>query len=131
MNIERLRPLAPDLTRRAPRSPYAALTEVLPAVAARLVDKCRAELAGQSGDYHYNCPLDQKFFGATGLRAGALREFIATGASDAEVAHWMLHNATVPPEKITRWGRRFRMNPVWYLLEFEDWLHERSHARRK
>jgi hypothetical protein len=51
MNTERLRTLALNLNRTSPRSPYTALGNVFPAVAARLVDKCRAELLGQSGSY--------------------------------------------------------------------------------
>ena len=29
-----------------------------------------------------------------------------------------------PPEQIAAWSRRFRANPLWRLLEFEDWLHK-------
>ena len=61
MNTENLRALAPDLNSVPPRSPYAALGEDFPVVAARLVDKCRAELLGQSGFYQYDCPLDRMF----------------------------------------------------------------------
>ena len=129
VNTERLRAQAPDLNRIAPRSPYMPLGKEFPAVAARLVDKCRAELLGQSGDYHYNCPMDQKFFVAAGLEAEPLREFVATGADDDEVAAWMQANATAPKEEIIEWGRRFRMNPLWRLLDFEDWLHERRQSR--
>ncbi len=129
MNLEQLRTLAPDLNRSAPRSPYLALCKEFPAVAARLVDKCRAELVGQSGSYHFDCPLDRRFFAAAGLEAAALREFIATGADDNEVAAWMRTHATVPLEKITSWGHRFRANPIWRLLELEDWLHQRRRRR--
>ena len=62
---------------------------MFPAVGARLVDKCRAELLGQSGSYEYNCPMDRMFFAATGIEAELLREFIATGANDNEVATWI------------------------------------------
>ena len=131
MNTEKLRAQAPDLNRNAPRSPYVALGEEFPAVAARLVDKCRAELLGQSGEYHFNCPMDQKFLVAAGLEAEPLREFIATGADDEEVAAWMRANARVPMEKIIAWGRRFRRNPLWRLLDFEDWLHQRRQGRTR
>ena len=129
MNAERLHALALDLNRTAPRSPRAALGN-FPAVAARLVDKCRAELAGWSGSYHYNCPMDRKFFAASGLDAEALRQFIATGASDAEVAAWMSQNAAPQQKKITDWSRRFLANPLWRLLDFEDWLHVRMASRK-
>jgi len=122
--MEKLRALARDLNRTAPRSPRTALGN-FPAVAARLVDKCRAELVDWSGAYHYNCPMDRKFFAACGLDAEALREFIATGANDAEVAAWMSQNAAAPQRKIADWGRRFLANPLWRLLDLEDWLHTR------
>jgi Domain of unknown function (DUF5069) len=125
----KVRALALDLNRTAPRSPRAALGE-FPAVAARLVDKCRAELVGQSGSYHYNCPMDQKFFAASGIEAEGLRDFIATGADDTEIAAWMRQNATATQEKITSWSRRFLANPLWRLLDLEDWLHVRAARRR-
>lgn len=128
MNTEKLRALAPDLNRTAPRSPRAPLNEDFPALAARLVDKCRAELIGASGSYHYDCPLDRRFFSATGLEAGTLRELIATGAQDGEVASWMSTHARLPREEIVAWGRRLRRNPLLRLLDFDDWLHRRRHA---
>jgi hypothetical protein len=131
MNTEKLRALAPDLNRSAPRSPYIALGDEFPAVAARMVDKCRAELLGQSGSYRYDCPMDRRFFAAAGLEAGPLREFIATGADDAEVATWISAHARAPREKIISWCRQFRANPLWRLLDFEDWLHQRRHRKTK
>jgi hypothetical protein len=128
MNIEKLRVLAPDLTRTAPRSPRAPLSENFPALAARLVDKCRAELAGMGGSYHYDCPLDRRFFAATGLEAGPLREFIATGAQDGEVAAWMSAHARSPREEIVAWGQRWRRNPLLRLLDLDDWMHRHRHA---
>jgi Domain of unknown function (DUF5069) len=129
VNTEKLRTLALDLNRTAPRTPRAALGN-FPAVAARLVDKCRAELVGRSGSYHYNCPMDRKFLAACGLDAEALREFIATGANDAEVAAWMSQHAVAPQRKIADWSRRFLANPLWRLLDFEDWLFVRLTNRR-
>ena len=45
-------------------------------------------------------------------------------AHDVEVAIWMRARAKAPPEQIAAWNRRFRANPLWRLLEFEDWLHK-------
>jgi hypothetical protein len=128
--MEKLRALALDLNRTAPRSPRVALGN-FPAVAARLVDKCRAELVGQSGSYHYNCPMDRKFFAASGISAEALREFIATGADDIEIAAWMRQNAAVPQQKIADWARPFLANPLWRLLDLEDWIHVRLASRKR
>ena len=36
----------------------------------------------------------------------------------------MRARAKAPPEQIAAWSRRFRANPLWRLLEFEDWLHK-------
>src|SRR5262245_28192037 len=113
MNTERLRTLALNLNHTSPRSPYAALGNVFQAVAARLVDKCRAELLGQSGSYEYNCPMDRMFFAATGVEAELLREFIATGADDNEVEAGISGEATGPEEAIGRWGRGLRRERMW------------------
>jgi fibro-slime domain-containing protein len=53
-----------NLTQRPPRSARVRLGGYV--ILARLLDKCRAELQGASGEYHYNCPLDQRFFKFTG-----------------------------------------------------------------
>ena len=95
MNTEKLRAFAPDLNRVAPRSPFAAL-EDFPVWAARLVDKCRAELLGQAGSYHFNCPMDRRFLEAAGLSPEPLRNFVVTGADDKEVAAWMLPRSKRP-----------------------------------
>ena len=112
MPPDKLRSLALDLNETAPRSPYAPLGASFPAVAARLVDKCRAELLGRAGSYHYNCPMDRRFFAASGLEPAALRDFISTSADDVEVASWMRARAKAPPEQIADWSRRFRANPL-------------------
>lgn len=81
--------------------------------------------------YHYNCPMDRKFFAACGLDARALREFVVTEADDAEVAGWMTQNAAVPQKKITDWSGRFLANPQWRLLNLEDWLRVRVSCRAR
>jgi len=48
------------LTKQAPHSPRQRIAGF--AIAARTVDKCRASLAGTLGEYHYDCPLDNKLF---------------------------------------------------------------------
>jgi hypothetical protein len=68
---------APDLTKRPPRSPRQRLGGY--ALLPRMLDKGRAEIAGTSGEYHYNCPLDQRILNFLGLDPGALREQLANG----------------------------------------------------
>ena len=74
---------APDLTKRAPRSPRQRLGGY--ALLPRMLDKGRAEIAGQSGEYHYNCPLDQRFVQFVEIDPVALREQLAAGEGDGEV----------------------------------------------
>jgi len=79
---------APDLTRHPPRSPRTRLGGYvhLP----RLIDKARAVAAGRSGDYHYNCPFDQRFFAFTGITPDAFMAEIKAGRSDGELLAYVL-----------------------------------------
>ncbi len=56
---------AKDLTKEPPRSPRERIGGY--AMLCRTIDKCRAHLAGQVGDYHFDCPLDKTLFGFESL----------------------------------------------------------------
>src|SRR5206468_11079490 len=60
-NLEKVKLLARDLRdgKEFPRSPRATLAGYV--LAARAVDKCRAVLVDWQGEYHSNCPLDQRW----------------------------------------------------------------------
>jgi hypothetical protein len=79
-NLDRVRELAPDLNKQQPRSPREELGGY--ELAARTLDKCRATLAGTNADFQFNCPMDQQFFAATGIKADDFKQFVATGADD-------------------------------------------------
>ncbi len=85
---------APDLTKRAPRSMRVRLGGFL--ILPRMLDKGRAEIAGTHGEYHYNCPLDQRFLEFVGIDPLQLREQLAQGKGDGEILHWILSNAQHP-----------------------------------
>jgi hypothetical protein len=75
--------------------------------------------------------MDQVFFRFTKIDPQKLREFVATGASDEEVAHWIELNSSVQdPGKIATWVRLFRLNPFTLLLDLDDWIHTRRAARK-
>ena len=76
-----------DLTKRPPRSPRLCLGGY--ALLPRMLEKGRAKIAGTSGEYHYNCPLDQRILNFLGLDADALREQLATGKGDGEILQWV------------------------------------------
>jgi len=76
-----------DLSTDTPRDPREMLAGFM--VVPRIIDKCRAVVAGTNDEYHYNCGLDKKFFEFSGIRADAFQEFVATGATDAEIETWL------------------------------------------
>jgi hypothetical protein len=81
---------APDLTQHPPRSPRVRLGGYV--LLPRMIDKCRAELAGKNGPYHYNCPLDQRLLAFAGVDADAFKAEIAKGKGDGELLTWFQEN---------------------------------------
>jgi Domain of unknown function (DUF5069) len=123
---QRVISLAPDLTKTSPRSPRASLGNYK-VLAARTLDKCRAELAGTAGSYHFNCPLDRVFFRFTGIDSEKFKTFVATGASDQEVGDWISKESRVQDKsKIATWALLFQLNPINLILDGDDWLHRRK-----
>ena len=65
----------PDLTQRSPRSPRVRLGGYV--ILPRMLDKGRATEAGKHGEYHYNCPMDERFLNFVGVSADALKKQLA------------------------------------------------------
>jgi hypothetical protein len=82
---------APDLTQRPPRSPRVRLGGYV--ILPRMLDKGRATLVGKEGEYHYDCPTDQRFLTFVGINAPALKNQLATGKGDGEILQWIEKNA--------------------------------------
>jgi hypothetical protein len=93
---------APDLTRHPPRSPRTRLGGYvhLP----RLLDKARAVAAGRGGDFHYNCPFDQKFFAFTGLGHAAFMRQIKAGKTDSEILAYVRARSKRNDSEIAVWS---------------------------
>ena len=108
-NLEKVKLLAPDLRdgKEYPRSPRETFAGYV--LAARAVDKCRAVLAGTQGEYHSNCPLDQIWLKFAEIDYDAYRSFVATGATDEEVAAWIdVHAKKRPHSEIVVWNNKQR-----------------------
>jgi hypothetical protein len=92
-NLEKVQLLARDLRngKQFPRSPRETLAGYV--LAARAVDKCRAVLVGWQGEFHSNCPLDQRWLKFAEIDYGAFRLFVASGATDDEIAEWIEKHA--------------------------------------
>jgi hypothetical protein len=104
---EKLKDLALDLDQQPPRSPREMLAGYV--LAPRILDKFRAELMGTLGGYWTNRYMDRLFFDFTGIDPQAFQAFVATGATDEEVAEWIEQHAQ-PREKveIVKWNNRLR-----------------------
>ena len=105
-----------------PRSPRETLGGYV--IAARTLDKCRASIAGKLGEYKFDCPLDNFFFGFTEITADSFREFVSTGADDDSVAEWIETNAR-PRERreIIQWNNDMRTKRICDLpVELQEFL---------
>lgn len=89
---------APDLQQRPPRSPRVRLGGYV--ILPRMLDKGRATIASTAGEYHFNCPLDQRFFAFVGLDAAKVKKELARGKSDGEILEWIQTHAKVKPSAV-------------------------------
>ena len=108
-NLETVKLLARDLRggKEFPRSPRETFAGYV--LAARAVDKCRAVLVGWQGEYHSNCPLDQRWLKFAEIDYDAFRSFVATGATDLQIATWIGEQAKKRPRaEIILWNNRER-----------------------
>jgi hypothetical protein len=95
---------APDLTQRPPRSPRTRLGGY--AIFPRCLDKGRATIAGKNGEYHFACPLDQRFFEFVGIKADDLKKQLASGKGDGEILEWVTAHSRNKrePWEVAQWS---------------------------
>jgi Domain of unknown function (DUF5069) len=107
-NLEKVKLLARDLRdgKQFPRSPRQTLVGYV--LAARAVDKCRAVLLGWEGEYHSNCPLDQRWL------------------KFAEIAAWISDHAKKRPRaEIIAWNNKERDLHLSDLpLELQEYMED-------
>ncbi len=110
-----------DLTVEAPRSPYERINGF--AILARTIDKCRAVIAGQNGEYHFNCPLDQVLFGWKGIDAEEFKAFVATGATDEEIGNWVFeHGTEKSKDEVDAWSDAFKTDFSYSTNDKKEWF---------
>jgi hypothetical protein len=94
---------ARDLTKQAPHSPRERIAGFV--IAKRAVDKCRASLAGTSGEYRYDCPLDNQLFSFKGITAGQFKIAVEAAMNYEDVGAWLQANGTgKTPVEIKTWS---------------------------
>jgi hypothetical protein len=123
---------APDLTKQPPRSARVRLGGY--ALLPRLLDKCRAEIAGKNGEYHFNCPLDQQFLSFVGVDAQLLKAEVATGKGDGEILDWINAHASLrrSPWEIVQWSswRDQAVPSDFETREFFNGMHKEAGPNR-
>ncbi len=87
-----------NLNQHPPRSPRVRLGGFV--ILPRLLDKCRATLNKANGDYHYDCPLDQRFLTYMGVDSEALKAEVKKGSGDGEVLEWIHAHAQNPRSEL-------------------------------
>lgn len=98
MNIQ-----AKDLTKEPPRSPHDALGgyKSLP----RMIDKCRATINDNNGEYNYDCPLDKRLLGFKNISGDEFKSYVAEGQTDEEIMEWFQINGEFKTdEEIAEWS---------------------------
>jgi len=92
-----------DLTQQAPHSPRDRIAGF--AIASRAIDKCRAGLAGKSGEYHYDCALDNRLFRFKGITSEQFKTVAQASADYETVGDWLLaHGTARTPGEIQAWS---------------------------
>jgi len=110
-----------DLTKQPPRSPRNRLGGY--ALMARMIDKGRADLQGNVGEYHYACPLDQMLFDFKGVNADEVKKLLGSGASDEQVVTWFSsHGTTKTTEEIKSWSDGVEGYRPYDDPEKKDWF---------
>ena len=73
---------------------------------ARMIDKCRAVLAGTEGEYIYPCPMDDRLMEFAGITADQFTTAVKANPSDEAVAKWFTETAKAyPPAELEAWNR--------------------------
>jgi Domain of unknown function (DUF5069) len=107
-----------DLTKEAPRSPRIRVGGY--AILGRTLDKCRALVAGNIGEYHFDCPLDNMLFGFKSMKGDDFKAQIEQGASDQEMVEWLNQTGeNKAPEEIKRWADEVEASSLYNHPEKE------------
>ena len=92
----------PDLSQHPPRSPHVRLGGYV--VLPRILDKARAHLAGKTGEYHWNNPLDQRLLTFLGISAEAFLGAVKEERSDSAMLEWIASKTTRQSWEIAAWS---------------------------
>jgi hypothetical protein len=97
-----------DLRTQFPRSMRTTLTGWVHL--ARMIDKCRATLAGTEGEYIYPCPMDERLLNFAGITSEQFTAAVRSNPTDEGVVDWFRRTAK-PHEsaELAAWNRQLLM----------------------
>lgn len=74
---------------------------------ARMIDKCRAVLAGTEGEYIYPCPMDDRLMEFAGVTADQFTVAVKANPTDEGVAAWFRQMAKPHgPAEVEEWNQK-------------------------
>src|SRR4030095_805151 len=112
-----------DLRKEAPRSPRIRVGGY--AILGRAIDNCGALVAGDIGEYHFDCPLDNMLFGFKGIRGDDFKAQIEQGAGDQEIVECPTQSGEPKtPEEIRRWAEEVEAGSLYNDPEKRDFFSE-------
>ncbi len=98
---------AKDLTKVAPRNAYEMMGGF--AIIARTIDKCRALIGGNIGEFHFDCPVDSMLFKFKGINGADFKAYVAEGHTDEEIAEWVKNSGIQKTDdEIKAWSDSFK-----------------------
>jgi len=112
-----------DLTKEPPRSPRMRVGGY--AILGRTLDKCRALIAGNIGEYHFDCPLDNMLFGFKGVKGDDFKAEVEKGTGDHEMVEWLnSHGEKKTPEEVKEWSDEAEATNPSNNPEKREWFEE-------
>jgi Domain of unknown function (DUF5069) len=74
---------------------------------ARMIDKCRAVLAGTEGEYIYPCPMDERLMEFAGITSEQFTSAVKANVTDEGVVKWLGQTAQPhQPVELEEWNQQ-------------------------
>ena len=82
-------------------------------------------VAGNIGEYHFDCPLDNTLFGFKGVKGDDFKAQIEQGAGDQEIVEWLNQNGEKKTaDEIERWADEVEASSLYNHPEKREFFCE-------
>jgi hypothetical protein len=100
---------------------------------ARMIDKCRAVLAGTQGEYVYPCPIDERLLECAGITSEGFTDAVKSFPTDEAVVAWFLGTAKRhEPGEVAAWNEQLLAcgpGSADSVERFKTWLNAADSSR--